>query len=207
MSFSIELTEPGGAHAEFGCKVGGEVRVIGKTAKFADFVNGHIGVLQQRFCIVHSVTHDAWLGGKPRRVFKFVAEVVKGIAVGLAVVLQVDLIEEVVIQKVNGLRDKSLYMEKYHKTDIAPVENENERDETYQAVNPQIDFTRTRSNYNIIKRQRSYTQFIRDYLLSEQWQKDYAEWKSRQLNTKLNKISDWNHTDAAISGRERNYAK
>ena len=59
LSFSVELTEPGGAHAEFGCKVGGEVRVIGKTAKFADFVNGHIGVLQQRFCIVHSVTHDA----------------------------------------------------------------------------------------------------------------------------------------------------
>ena len=53
-------------------------------------------------------------------------------------------------------------MEKYHKTDIAPVENENERDETYQAVNPQIDFTRTKNNYNIIKRQRSYTQFIND---------------------------------------------
>ena len=53
-------------------------------------------------------------------------------------------------------------MEKYHKTDIAPVENENERDETYQAVNPQIDFMRTRNNYNIIKRQRSYTQFIND---------------------------------------------
>ena len=53
-------------------------------------------------------------------------------------------------------------MEKYHKTDIAPVENENERDETYQAVNPQIDFTRTANNYNIIKRQRSYTQFIND---------------------------------------------
>ena len=53
-------------------------------------------------------------------------------------------------------------MEKYHKTDIAPVENENERDDTYQAVNPQIDFTRTLNNYNIIKRQRSYTQFIND---------------------------------------------
>lgn len=53
-------------------------------------------------------------------------------------------------------------MEKYHKTDIAPVENENERDDTYQAVNPQIDFTRTRNNYNIIKHQRSYTQFIND---------------------------------------------
>ena len=53
-------------------------------------------------------------------------------------------------------------MEKYHKTDIAPVENENERDETYQASNPQIDKTRTSGNYHIVKRQRSYTQFIND---------------------------------------------
>ena len=53
-------------------------------------------------------------------------------------------------------------MEKYHKTDIAPVENENERGETYQASNPQIDPTRTKNNYHIIKRQRSYTQFIND---------------------------------------------
>ena len=53
-------------------------------------------------------------------------------------------------------------MEKYHKTDIAPVENENERGDDYQASNPQIDFTRTRNNYNIVKRQRSYTQFIND---------------------------------------------
>lgn len=48
---------------------------------------------------------------------------------------------------------------------------------------------------------------IRDYLLSEQGQKDYAEWKNRQLNTKLNKISDWNHTDAATPGRGENYAE
>ena len=53
-------------------------------------------------------------------------------------------------------------MEKYHKTDIAPVEQENERDETYRAGNPQIDPTRTGSNYHLIKRQRSYTQFIND---------------------------------------------
>ena len=53
-------------------------------------------------------------------------------------------------------------MEKYHKTDIAPVEQENERDETYRASNPQIDPTRTGSNYHLIKRQRSYTQFIND---------------------------------------------
>ena len=54
------------------------------------------------------------------------------------------------------------HMKKYHKTDIAPVEQENERDETYQASNPQIDRTRTSGNYHIIKRQRSYTQFIND---------------------------------------------
>ena len=53
-------------------------------------------------------------------------------------------------------------MEKYHKTDIAPVENENERDENYRADNPQIDPTRTKNNYHIIKRQRSYTQFINE---------------------------------------------
>ena len=53
-------------------------------------------------------------------------------------------------------------MDKYHKTDIAPVELENERDETYQASNPQIDVTRTGGNYHIVKRQRSYTQFIND---------------------------------------------
>ena len=53
-------------------------------------------------------------------------------------------------------------MEKYHKTDIAPVEQENERDETYRAGNPQIDPTRTGGNYHIVKRQRSYTQFIND---------------------------------------------
>lgn len=54
------------------------------------------------------------------------------------------------------------HMKKYHKTDIAPVEQENERDETYQASNPQIDKTRTGDNYHIVKRQRSYTQFIND---------------------------------------------
>ena len=53
-------------------------------------------------------------------------------------------------------------MKKYHKTDIAPVEQENERDETYRASNPQIDCRRTSGNYHIIKRQRSYTQFIND---------------------------------------------
>ena len=51
-------------------------------------------------------------------------------------------------------------MEKYHKTDIAPIEQENERDENYLAYNPQIDCTRTRNNYNVFKRRCSYTQHI-----------------------------------------------
>ena len=36
------------------------------------------------------------------------------------------------------------HMEKYHKTDICPVEKENERDENYEASNPQIDSERTK---------------------------------------------------------------
>ena len=51
-------------------------------------------------------------------------------------------------------------MEKYHKTDIAPVEQENERDENYLANNPQIDCARTQNNYNVFKRQCTYTQHI-----------------------------------------------
>ena len=31
------------------------------------------------------------------------------------------------------------HMEKYHKQDVAPIEKENERDENYEASNPQID--------------------------------------------------------------------
>ncbi len=51
-------------------------------------------------------------------------------------------------------------MEKYHKTDIYPVERENERDENYEANNPQIDNERTKDNYHVIGRCYSYTEFI-----------------------------------------------
>lgn len=53
-------------------------------------------------------------------------------------------------------------MEKYHKTDVAPIERENERDETYQGDNPQIDSNRTCDNYHIVKRDMSYTEFINE---------------------------------------------
>ena len=53
-------------------------------------------------------------------------------------------------------------MEKYHKTDIAPIEKENERDENYQATNPQIDSSRTSGNYHLIHREQSYTEFINE---------------------------------------------
>lgn len=52
------------------------------------------------------------------------------------------------------------HMEKYHKTDICPVENENERDENYEASNPQIDSERTKDNYHTFARYCSYTEFI-----------------------------------------------
>ena len=51
-------------------------------------------------------------------------------------------------------------MEKYHKTDIYPVEREHERDENYEASNPQIDSARTKANYHIIGRCCPYTKFI-----------------------------------------------
>ena len=52
-------------------------------------------------------------------------------------------------------------MEKYHKQDVAPIEKENERDENYEAANPQIDSERTRNNYRFTPYfGRTYTEFI-----------------------------------------------
>ena len=52
-------------------------------------------------------------------------------------------------------------MEKYHKQDVAPIEKENERDEKYEAANPQIDSERTRNNYRFTPYfGKTYTEFI-----------------------------------------------
>lgn len=51
-------------------------------------------------------------------------------------------------------------MEKYHKTDICLIEKANERDETYEASNPQIDSERTKDNYRTFARYCTYTEFI-----------------------------------------------
>ena len=52
-------------------------------------------------------------------------------------------------------------MEKYHKQDVAPIEKENERDENYEAANPQIDSERTRNNYRFTPYfGKTYTEFI-----------------------------------------------
>ena len=51
-------------------------------------------------------------------------------------------------------------MEKYHKTDICPIEKENERDENYKADNPQIDSERTRNNFHLVRHYESYTEYI-----------------------------------------------
>ena len=53
------------------------------------------------------------------------------------------------------------HMEKYHKQDVAPIEKENERDENYEASNPQIDSERTRNNYRFTSYfGKTYTEFI-----------------------------------------------
>lgn len=52
-------------------------------------------------------------------------------------------------------------MEKYHKQDVAPIEKENERDEKYEASNPQIDSERTKNNYRFTPHfGKTYTEFI-----------------------------------------------
>ena len=54
-------------------------------------------------------------------------------------------------------------MEKYHKQDVAPIEKENERDENYEAANPQIDSERTKNNYRFTPYfGETYTEFIND---------------------------------------------
>ena len=59
------------------------------------------------------------------------------------------------------------HMEKYHKSDVCPIEKENERDETYEASNPQIDRERTRDNYHTFRREESYTEHINRRLAEE----------------------------------------
>ena len=51
-------------------------------------------------------------------------------------------------------------MEKYKRQDVSPVEKENERNESYQGSNPQIDCERTSGNYHIIYPQGKYIEMI-----------------------------------------------
>lgn len=51
-------------------------------------------------------------------------------------------------------------MEKYKRQEVSPVEEENERDESYQASNPNIDSCRTKDNYHIIYPFKSYIEKI-----------------------------------------------
>lgn len=55
-------------------------------------------------------------------------------------------------------------MEKYKRQEVSPIEEENERDEIYQASNPQIDSSRTNRNYHIIYPTKSYIEIINERL-------------------------------------------
>lgn len=51
-------------------------------------------------------------------------------------------------------------MEKYHHDEVDPIEKENERDENYEAGNPQIDNSRTSRNYHLVVPPPTYMEFI-----------------------------------------------
>ncbi len=55
-------------------------------------------------------------------------------------------------------------MEKYKRQEVSPVEEENERDESYQTANPNIDSSRTKDNYHIIYPRQSYIAAINSRL-------------------------------------------
>ena len=48
------------------------------------------------------------------------------------------------------------HMEKYKRQEVSPVEKENERDENFEATNPQIDSSSTSQNYHIVSPQGHY---------------------------------------------------
>ena len=62
--------------------------------------------------------------------------------------------------------DKFIYiicnLDKLKKSDVAPVEEENERDETYQGSNTCIDNSRTYQNYHTVYPQGKYLDVIED---------------------------------------------
>ena len=51
-------------------------------------------------------------------------------------------------------------MKKLKRQSVGNVERENERDETYEAKNPNIDSARTKNNYHIVAAPKSYLDFI-----------------------------------------------
>lgn len=51
-------------------------------------------------------------------------------------------------------------MEKYKRQEVSPIEEENERDENYEASNPQIDSSSTNRNYHLVTPPPTYLEFI-----------------------------------------------
>lgn len=90
-------------------------------------------------------------------------------------------------------------MEKYHKTDICPVENENERDETYEASNPQIDSERTKDNYRVIGRCGTYTEFINKRIDELDLPTEPSLRSCRRISTKrLASVGAWSVAKKAV---------
>ena len=82
-------------------------------------------------------------------------------------------------------------MEKYTRQEVSPVEKENERDENFEATNPQIDSTRTNQNYHLKRPQGSYIEMINNRL--------------SQLTLKRKLRSDAVYMDSFVLGSDREF--
>ena len=69
--------------------------------------------------------------------------------------------EELIIHIIKIMNGLEAPAKQSNKQDVAPIEKENERDENYEASNPQIDSERTRNNYRFTPYfGKTYTEYI-----------------------------------------------
>lgn len=94
------------------------------------------------------------------------------------------------------------HMEKYKRQEVSPVEKENERDENYEATNPQIDSSRTSQNYHIVSPRGSYIDIINGRIatlsLKRKIRSDAVYMNSFVLgsdNQFFNSLPPWHHRE------------
>ena len=94
------------------------------------------------------------------------------------------------------------HMEKYKRQEVSPVEKENEREENFEATNPQIDSSRTSRNYHIVSPHGSYMDIINGRIatltLKRKIRSDAVYMNSFVLgsdNQFFNSLPPWHHRE------------